>query len=64
MRFHNFKCADNMEAGIEVSLAEDLKVDGLASVEGGLVVGRTSNTEAALDGASPIGFFGPRTENF
>lgn len=64
MRFHNFKCADNLEAGIEVSMSHDLKVDGLASVEGGLVVGRTSNTEESMDKASPIGFFGPRTEGF
>jgi len=63
MRFNNFRCADNMESGIEVSLTEDI-VDGMASVEGGIVVGRTSNSEPVLDKASVIGFFGPRTEGF
>lgn len=29
-----------------------------------MVIGKTSNTEKALDGLSPIGFFGPRTEGF
>jgi len=63
MKFHNFKTADNMEAGIEISLTEDV-VDGYASIEGGMVVGKTSNSESSLDGLSPIGFVGPRTEGF
>lgn len=29
-----------------------------------MVIGKTSNTEEALDKLSPIGFFGPRTEGF
>jgi hypothetical protein len=32
IRLHNFKVADNLEAGIEWSLSEDV-VDGYASVE-------------------------------
>jgi hypothetical protein len=36
----------------------------MAGVYGGLVVGKTSNTEAVLDGSSPHGIITPRTENF
>lgn len=62
IRLHNFKVADNLEAGIEWSLSEDV-VDGYASVEGGLIVGRSPNTEDILDNSpSVMGFVGPRTE--
>jgi len=62
IRLHNFKVADNLEAGIEWSLSDDV-VDGYASVEGGLIVGRSPNTEDILDNSpSVMGFVGPRTE--
>ena len=63
VQFHNFKTADNILAGIEFSLTEDI-IDGWAKVVGGMVVGRTENTEEALDIASPHGIIAPRTENF
>lgn len=50
-------------AGIEFSLTEDI-IDGYAKIVGGLVVGRTSNTESWLDAANPHGVITPRTENF
>lgn len=45
VQFHNFKTADNVLAGIEFSLTEDI-IDGYAKVVGGLIVGRTENSEA------------------
>jgi len=61
--FHNFKTADNLLAGIEFSLTDDI-VDGWTKIVGGLVIGRTDNTEDELDWASPHGIICPRTENF
>lgn len=49
VQFHNFKTADNILAGIEFSLTEDI-IDGYAKIVGGMVIGRTpDNTEEALD---------------
>lgn len=63
VQFHNFKTADNILAGMEYSLTENI-IDGYAKIIGGLVVGRSANTESDLDAASPHGIIGPRTENF
>ena len=64
VQWHNFKTADNLEAGMEVSMTEDI-VEGYAKIVGGLVVGRSANTEEALDLAhSAKGIISPRTENF
>jgi hypothetical protein len=62
VRFHNFKTADNILAGIEFSLT-NVVADQMAGVYGGLVVGKTSNTESSLDGSSPHGIITARTEN-
>ncbi len=43
VQFHNFKTADNVLAGIEFSLTEDIR-DDYAKVVGGLVIGRTENS--------------------
>lgn len=60
--FKDFKTADNLEAGI---MYERISVgDDIAMVDGGLFVGRTANTESALDRASPHGIISPRSENF
>jgi hypothetical protein len=56
--FHNFKTADNLLAGMEMSLTDDI-VDGWTKIVGGLVIGRTENTEEELDKASPRGIIGP-----
>jgi hypothetical protein len=63
VRFHNFKTADNILAGIEFSLTNNA-ADYMAGVYGGLVVGKTSNTEDVLEQKSPHGIITPRTENF
>jgi len=63
VQFHNFKTADNLLAGMEFSLSEDI-IDGHAKIVGGLVVGRSANTETLLDEAEPHGIITPRTENF
>lgn len=38
--------------------------DNMAQINGGLVIGRSANTEPLLDEASPHGIITPRTENF
>jgi hypothetical protein len=48
---------------MEYSLTEDI-APGFAKIIGGLVIGRSSNTEEALDNATPHGIITPRTENF
>ena len=63
MQFINFKTADNILAGMEFSLTEDI-IDGYAKIIGGVVIGRTSNTDEALDAAHPHGIITPRSENF
>ena len=63
VQFHNFKTADNVLAGIEFSLTEDI-IDGYAKIVGGLVVGRTENSQEEIDIGSPHGIITPRTENF
>jgi hypothetical protein len=63
VQFHNFKTADNILAGIEFSLTEDI-IDNYAKVVGGLVIGKTENTSEELNIASPHGIITPRTEGF
>ena len=64
IEWKNFKVADNLEVGMEMSRTDDNPEDGWAKITGGLVVGKTENTEDALDLASPFGVRTPRTENF
>jgi hypothetical protein len=63
VRFHNFKVADNKLAGIEFSLT-DAHGDNTTRINNALIIGRTLNTELALDLSEPYGMIGPRTENF
>jgi hypothetical protein len=63
VRFNNFKTADNLLAGIEFSLTHEVG-DYMAQIKGGMVIGKTSNTEELLDASSPHGVITPRTENF
>jgi hypothetical protein len=62
VQWHNFKTADNLESGMEMS-ETDWVIDGYAKIVGGLVIGRTDNTEEALDHHSPKGVICARTEN-
>lgn len=59
----NFKTADNLLAGIEFA-ESDLYGDDMAQVNGGLIVGRTNNTNWELDAVNPHGIIAPRRENF
>lgn len=45
----NFKLADNLEVGMEMSRVDDNKKDGMAQIIGGLVIGKSENTEDLLD---------------
>jgi len=62
VRFTNFKVADNLLAGIEFSLTAHYG-DDTTRIDGALIIGKTSNTDDALDRASPRGVITPRTEN-
>ena len=44
-------------------MTEDI-IDGYAKIVGGLVVGRTENSQNEIDLGSPHGIITPRTENF
>lgn len=63
VEFHDFVTVDNILAGIEFSLTEDM-LDGYAKVVNGVVIGKSENTESEVDSASPHGIIGPRTEGF
>lgn len=63
VRFHNFKVADNKLAGIEFSLTDD-HGDNTTRINNALIIGRTNNSEAALEWSEPYGIINPRTENF
>jgi hypothetical protein len=63
VRFHNFKVADNKLAGIEFSLTDEYG-DNTTTINNALIIGRTNNSETALEMSRPFGIIGPRTENF
>jgi len=63
VRFHNFKVADHLLAGIEFSLT-DAYGDNTTMIDNALIIGKTNNTDSRLEGANPFGIIGPRTENF
>ena len=52
--FKDFKVADNLLAGIEFSLTDEVG-EGRAAIKDALIIGKTSNTEGRLDWASPYG---------
>lgn len=63
VRFHDFKVADSKLAGIEFSLT-DAYGDNTTRIDNALIIGRTNNTDLALQRSSPFGIINPRTENF
>jgi hypothetical protein len=63
VRFENFKVSDNILAGIEVELTDNM-VDGYAMVNGALIIGRSNNADEMTNNAPSHGIIGPRTENF
>lgn len=63
VEFHDFKTADNILAGIEFSLSENM-LDGYAKIVDAVVIGKTTNADSETLGASPHGIITPRTEGF
>lgn len=63
IEFVDFKVADNLVAGAEMSLTDDLP-EGYTKISGGLFVGKSENTEPALEQSSPRGVITPRSEGF
>jgi len=63
VRFHNFKTADNILAGIEFGITDHYG-DDTTRIDGALIIGKSSNTNIRLDAASPHGILTARTENF
>lgn len=63
VRFVNFKVADNLIAGIEFSLTNDV-ADGYAQIKNALVIGYSQNSEPIINQTSIWGIITPRTENF
>lgn len=65
VHFSNLKCADNILAGIEYSLTDEI-ADGYAKIIGGLVVGNTGlNNELNYRyNKAVIGVITPRSEGF
>ena len=62
VEWHNFKVADNLQAGMEWSFADDQVLDkDIMVIKGGLVVGSTENSEPEhLNGEGARGIVGPR----
>jgi hypothetical protein len=64
VRFHNFKTADNILAGIEFERT-DTTAENRAQVKDALIIGKSENTEQLLeDIRGPHGIIAPRSENF
>lgn len=63
VEFIDFKTADNLLAGIEMSLTKDMQ-DGYAKVMGGVLVGKSANSGSGGTSSSPHGIIGPRSEGF
>lgn len=63
VRFINFKTADNLLAGMEFSLTDEYG-DDTTQIDGGMIIGKSGNTDPNIEAASPRGIITPRTENF
>jgi len=63
VRFHNFKVADNLLAGIEFERTNHTG-DNRAQVKDSLIIGKTENAELETLRADPKGIIAPRSENF
>jgi hypothetical protein len=64
VRFHNFRVADNLLAGIEFSLTSEYGNE-MAQINYATIVGRSYlNDDNRLIGATPRGIITPRTDNF
>ena len=63
VRFENFKLSDNLLAGFEVELSNNVR-DGYAQLNGALIIGHSDNAEELTFTFPSHGVIGPRTENF
>jgi len=63
VRWHNFKTADNILAGMEFTKTT-MTMDGTAMIASALAVGKTDNTEELLEMSNPHGVITAQHENF
>jgi hypothetical protein len=61
--WENFKVADNLISGLEVSLSTQT-ADGTAQINGAIVIGRSANADATTNSTFSYGITTPRYENF
>jgi len=64
VQFKNFKVADNLLAGIEFEMTWHAKAHGNCFIDGGLVIGTSTNDQAGVAAATPRGIITPRSEWF
>jgi hypothetical protein len=63
VKFENFKVADNILAGIEVEISENI-IDGYAMIDGAIVIGRSENADDLTNEVPSHGIITPRTDNY
>jgi len=63
VRFHNFKTADNILAGIEFGVTFEYG-DDTTQIDGALIIGKSRNTDLRIENANPGGVITARRENF
>jgi len=63
VRYNNFKVADSILANIEFEETYDTGYF-TAMIQNAVLIGRSANTEEALDFANPRGIITPRSDNF
>lgn len=66
VKFNNFKTADNKLAGIEFEIAHEFYLGDIetAGIFDALVIGKSNNTEEALERMAPHGVISPRSDGF
>ena len=65
VEWHNFKVSDNLNAGMEWSFANNqVLAKDIMLINGGLVIGKSDNSESILDNANVRGIIGPRWDFF
>ena len=64
VEFIDFKATDNKETCIMFFDTSSVALQGYTFVENALCVGRSSNTENAMNLSSPFGIHGPKSEYF
>jgi len=62
VRWQNFKVADNLLAGIEITYTLDTKPFTIPFLSNALIIGKSLNTEADVSMDGSIGFIGPQSD--